>query len=105
MPFERVHTVWDYYDGIRSGLADHEGMPCFFECAGDWTSDPGPFRLSPVSSEFMKRALLNWKTYRTLEKRHAESAPSYMTLPGHAGIDIEYDTIRTPANGTVTVGT
>lgn len=91
MPFERVHTVWDFYDGIRSGLADHEGAPHFFECTGDWTNDPGPFRLSPVSGEFMKHALLNWEIYQSWERKHVEGAVSDKTHPGRGGIDIEYD--------------
>lgn len=91
MPFERVHTIWDYYDGVRSGIADHEGAPHYFECTGNWVNAPGPFRLSPVSSEFMQHALLTWEIYQSWERKHAEGAVSDETHPGHRGIDIEYD--------------
>jgi len=29
--FEKVHTMTDYYDGPRKGIADFAGQPHFFE--------------------------------------------------------------------------
>ena len=48
--YERVHTVLDYYDGPRKGVADFEGQPHLYECifddANDNYSDSFQFRLS-----------------------------------------------------------
>lgn len=39
---ECVHTVWDYYDGPREGIADFRGRPHVYKCQfsqsdDDWT--------------------------------------------------------------------
>ena len=49
--WERVHTVDEYFDGPRGGVADFRGVPHAYKCkwnadAGDWET---AFELSPVS--------------------------------------------------------
>jgi hypothetical protein len=39
--FEVVHSVDDYYDGPRTGVADFGGSPHRFRCLG-WASPGGP---------------------------------------------------------------
>lgn len=36
---ECVHFVWDYWDGSRSGIADFQGVPHYFECEWDDLND------------------------------------------------------------------
>ena len=47
MAYERVHTVANYFDGPREGLADYQGSPHRYksewdEAADDWAD---PFEL------------------------------------------------------------
>ena len=35
--FERVHTMTDYYDGPRQGVADYQGHPHAYHC--EWSED------------------------------------------------------------------
>jgi hypothetical protein len=37
--FEPVCVVWDWYDGIRSGIAEFLGKPHVFHCEWDESSD------------------------------------------------------------------
>jgi hypothetical protein len=37
--YERVHTMTDYYDGPRKGLANFEGMPHLYEAEWDDQAD------------------------------------------------------------------
>ncbi len=63
--FERVHTMTDYYDGPRGGIADFEGQPHLYESifnddADDYTDI---FRLSPVSQDLFRLALEDWQNW------------------------------------------
>lgn len=50
--FESVHTVDEYYDGPRSGIADYQRLPHFYRSVyldGDtWDPDEDRFELSPL---------------------------------------------------------
>lgn len=66
-PWERVHTVFDYYDGPRVGFADFDGMPhaynsIFREDLDDWDPD-GRFELSPVGPEVFALAMEHWEMW------------------------------------------
>ncbi len=60
-PFETVHTVEDYYDGPRAGIANHAGQPHYYRSIyldlPDWNPDEDRFELSPVSPEVVAAAL------------------------------------------------
>jgi hypothetical protein len=93
MLFEKVHMVWDPYDGVRSGVADFGGQPHYFACllherGGCYTDR---FQLFPVDTEFMVQALRNWKIYRTWESEFHRGNVPLETHPGHGGISTDYD--------------
>jgi len=59
MSFERVHTMTDYYDGPRGGIAEFEGVPHFYESECDESADnyASTFRLSPIAPDLLALAL------------------------------------------------
>ena len=62
MSFERVHTMTDYYDGPRGGVAEFGGIPHLYENEWDDAADnyASTFRLSPISPDLMALALEHW---------------------------------------------
>ena len=93
MKFERVHTIRDIYDGIRTGTADLGGAPHYFACVfndnvGDYTQH---FRLHAVTPQFMERELRHWAIYRIWEARYHRGLEPIETHPGHGSIVPEYD--------------
>jgi hypothetical protein len=96
MRFERVLEIWDIYDGPRTGIAEFNGIPHYFECifdesAGDYSNF---FRLSPVSEEFLQYAARKWAIFRSWEARFHRGLVSLETHPGHGKLDPEYDRLR-----------
>jgi hypothetical protein len=61
--YERVHTVTDYYDGPRKGLADFDGRPHLYESEWDDLADnfAFTFRLSPVTADVFALATESWR--------------------------------------------
>lgn len=92
MNFEKVYTIRDYYDGIRTGTAGLSGAPHYFKSlCYETTGDPAHFRLYPVSAAFMERELRHWAMYRAWERKFQSGIVTLETHPGHGGIDREYD--------------
>jgi hypothetical protein len=92
MTFERVYTIWDYYDGPRSGLADYRGRPHYYECswndaADDWNES---YLLTPVESETLTLALEQWGIWRQWEHAHQRGEASSDTHPALSGQDSRY---------------
>lgn len=60
--YERVHTVTDYYDGPRKGIADFDGRPHVYESEWDDLADDYAFtfRLSPVAEGVFALAMESW---------------------------------------------
>src|SRR5690349_2382719 len=96
MAYERVHTIWDLYDGIRTGVADMNGVPHYFASQFDESSDDysDNFKLCPVDAEFMQRAMRNWTIYRAWERQFHSGEAELLTHPGHGGVDAEYDELK-----------
>jgi hypothetical protein len=67
--YERVHTVTDFYDGPRRGIADFEGRPHLYECEWDDAANnyAFTFRLSPVEPRLFDLALESWNIWRRWE--------------------------------------
>jgi hypothetical protein len=63
--YERVHTVTDYYDGPRKGIADLDGRPHLYESEWDDFADnyASTFRLSPVGEELFALAMESWRIW------------------------------------------
>ena len=70
MTYERVHTVWDYYDGPREDLADYRGPPHRYKCEWDEATDDwaDTFGLTPVDAETFRLEMARWHIWRTWER-------------------------------------
>jgi hypothetical protein len=64
-PFETVHTMTDYYDGPRCGIADFDGRPCTYESVADdlHGKQNDVFELRGVDEETFKLALEDWQIW------------------------------------------
>jgi hypothetical protein len=93
MQFEKVHTIRDIYDGIRSGTADLGSASHYFASLYDDNEDDYThhFRLYAVSAQFMERELRHWAIYRSWEAKFHRGLEPVETHPGHGGIVPEYD--------------
>jgi hypothetical protein len=93
MRFEKVHTIRDLYDGVRTGTADFSGAPHYFSSLYDDQADDyvDHFRLYPVSAQFMEGELCHWAIFRTWEAKFHRGLVPPETHPGHGGIDAHYD--------------
>lgn len=84
--FEVVHTLTDWYDGPRKGIADYCGQPHLFE--SEWLDgenmDADTFLLSPVDAETFLLALESWAIWRRWETAFHQdkvSEESHPALP------------------------
>ena len=80
---ERVYMVWGYYDGVRSGIADYDGEPHYFESKFNDVADEydNEFELTPLDDETLEKAVEQWKIYRTWEIRFHSGKESVDTHP------------------------
>jgi len=84
---ETVHTVWEFYDGPRTGIADYNGKPHYFCCK--WDAELGDFSeaysLFLIDAETLQLALAQWGIWREWEFAfHSGKVPA-STHPGHGG--------------------
>ena len=86
IPFERVFTMTDYYDGPRTGIANFRGIPHLYESKwsdlGDDFEDS--FLLTPINQDVFDAALEDWAIWlRWEEAFHRGEAPqeSHPALP------------------------
>ena len=91
--FERVHTIGELYDGVRTGTADYCGAPHYFvsqyEDVNHGSSDR--FQLYPVTSTFMEYELRHWSIFREWEGKFHRGLAVLAEHPGHGRISHEYD--------------
>lgn len=104
MRYERVHVIWDLYDGVRTGIADLDGVPHYFASQFDVRADDysNNFKLYPVTPDFMQRAMRNWDIYQAWERKFHNGEADLRTHPGHGGIDPEYDELKSWLDDQVT---
>jgi hypothetical protein len=94
--FEPVYTVWDIYDGVRSGIASYRGASHYFACeldhvAGGYTET---YLLWPIDEGLFSLAMEQWKLYKAWEvKFHSGEVPAE-THPGHRGQSARYDELQ-----------
>ena len=96
--YERVHTMTDYYDGPRRGIADFEGRPHLYESEwADETDSYAPtFRLSPVEPRLFSLALESWRIWRRWETAfHSGRTPheTHPALPEEKSRSDELDSV------------
>ena len=103
MTFEPVLMIWDYYDGPRTGLAEYQGSPHYFNCPFD--TDKGNysemFELSPVDESFLQSAQRQWKIFREWELKFHTGLAEHKTHPGYRGTDDEYDRLEDDLNSRI----
>lgn len=81
-----VHTVTDWYDGPRSGIADYQGSPYLYqsEYLDTSPSDMDAFLLIPIDQDVFQLALEDWAIWRRWEIafHSGETAPeTHPVLP------------------------
>lgn len=74
--WETVHTVHDYFDGPRNGIADYCGVPHAYKCewdnaADDWSD---AFVLSPITPEQLAAVQEDWSIWRRYLTRFEKGA-------------------------------
>lgn len=90
MTFELVHTVTDWYDGPRRGIADCGGVPCLYE--SEWNdgedTEAETFLLMPIDLDTFELALEDWAIWlRWLASFHWREA----TLETHPALPADSD--------------
>jgi hypothetical protein len=93
-----VHTMTDYYDGPRRGVADFDGVPHLYESEwSDALDDFEPtFRLSPLSADVFALALESWAIWRRWETafhRRRATQESHPALPEDAARSAELENL------------
>lgn len=84
--YEIVHTMTDYWDGPRGGVADFNGLPHVYQSEFDETEDDwlSTFLLMPIDLATFQLAIEDWAIWRRYEtafcKGEATSA-SHPALP------------------------
>jgi hypothetical protein len=91
--YEPVHTVSDYYDGPREGLADYGGKPHRYKCewdeaTNDWADT---FELAPVDAETFRLEIEHWLIWRTWERAFHSGQATQDSHPGYGGKNARYD--------------
>jgi hypothetical protein len=84
--FESVHTVTDYYDGPREGIANFQGIPHAYKSLWDESRDDWSdvFLLQPVDDETFRLAMEDWAIWCPWEnafRRGQAAQESHPALP------------------------
>jgi hypothetical protein len=81
--YERVHTVLDYYDGPRKGVADFEGQPLLYDCISDEAKGnySNAFLLMPIDTESFRSALEDWEIWQRWELAYHTGKADLSTHP------------------------
>ena len=81
--FEIVHTLTDWYDGPRRGIADYRCQPHIFE--SEWRDgenlDADTFLLMPIDQETLSLALEDWAIWRRWETAFHQGMATHETHP------------------------
>jgi hypothetical protein len=81
--YELVHTVGDYHDGPRKGIADYKGKPHLYECIFDEGKDEytESFRLAPVGAKAFQLAMEDWAIWKRWELAYHAGKVDILTHP------------------------
>ncbi len=81
--YEAVHTITDWYDGARSGVADFNGEPHYYE--NHWNEGElfggEIYLLKPLDTETFALAMESWNIYLRWEVARQEGRASDETCP------------------------
>ena len=80
--FEKVYS-YDWYDGLRSGVADFNGQPYYFESQWENLNNLGPdsFKLSPISNDLLSIVIDDWQLWKKLEEAYEQGLAPQETHP------------------------
>ena len=83
MSHEVVHTVTDYYDGPRGGIADYHGKPHLHSSLWDETADnwSDTFLLQPIDEETFRLAMEDWAIWCRWEHAFRSGEATQATHP------------------------
>ncbi len=81
--FETIHTITEWWDGPRSGIANYQGIPHFFESLWRDVNGRGEdvFLLSPVDAETFQLALEAWGIWQRWETAFYQKQANLDTHP------------------------
>jgi len=90
--FEAVHSVWDYYDGPRSGIAAVLGEPYHFSCEWDQAADDWAehFTLRRLDAEALILAEERETIWHAWEGAFHRGEVLSSTHPGLPGQNVRY---------------
>ena len=89
--FEIVHTMTDWYDGPRRGVADFQGRPHLYECERDYSNAntyASTFLLTSIPQDLFLLAVEDWAIWLRWEaafKKGAVTHESHPALPAERG--------------------
>jgi hypothetical protein len=80
---EIVHTVTDYYDGPRAGIADFHGKPHAYRSLWEETQDDwsDTFLLQPIDDETFRLAMEDWDIWSRWERAFHSGQTTIETHP------------------------
>jgi len=83
--YEKIYTVFDFYDGIRTGIADFNGAHHYYErpsdeAQGDWADY---FLLKPIDEETFQLAMEDWAIW---QRWYAASLARETTVDTHPAL-------------------
>jgi len=81
--FDIVHTITDWYDGARGGIATLEGKPHYYECRWDEEKDEWSevYLLQQIDDETFRLAMEDWGIWLRWEAAYREGRTSHDTHP------------------------
>ncbi len=92
--FERVHLIWDLYDGPRTGIADFCSSPHYFSCIFEDKGYSERFELHPINQVFFDLASEQWKIFRNWEMKFHTGKVTIETHPGNRSQNSRYDELE-----------
>ena len=78
-----IHTITDWYDGARAGVADLNGKPHYYECRWDEVKDGWSevYLLKPIDDETFQLAMEDWGIWLRWEAAFREGKTTQETHP------------------------
>ena len=96
MALEKVYTIWDFYDGPRSGIAAYCGKPHYYCCEWDDALDDysTTYSLLPLDDQTFQLALEQWSIWQEWETNFHAGKVVEDSHPGFGGKNARYDEIE-----------
>ncbi len=105
MDFERVHTMTDFYDGPRGGIADLDGRPHLYESEWEDSADDyaSTFLLSPIGPDLLALALEDWAIWERWWTAFHSGAATLDTHPALPGDRARHDELEQVLKNRLTI--